>query len=64
MTRIRKSVPTAGMHRWWDAGWLYVMPDFDTKDHSIIEWIAASEPREPSDVEAIGLIADFMGANV
>lgn len=48
MTRIRKSVPTEGVHNWWDAGWMYVMPDFDNKNHSIIEWISNRAPVEPS----------------
>jgi hypothetical protein len=49
VSRIRKSVPTKGVSRWWDAGWSYVMPDFDNKDRSIIEWIGNGQPLEPSD---------------
>jgi hypothetical protein len=45
---IRKSVPTAGMERFWDCGWAYVMPDFDHPDHSIIEWLSTKAPVEPS----------------
>ncbi len=44
---IRKSIPTAGAHHWWACGWAYVMPDFDNKDHSIIEWLDDSEPVVP-----------------
>lgn len=44
----RRSVPTTGMTAiWLAAGWLYVMPDFDRPNHSIIEWNAPCEPREP-----------------
>ncbi len=48
MNRIRKSIPTAGMSRWWECGWAYVMPDFDTPNHSIIEWISEKAPVEPA----------------
>ena len=44
---IRKSVPTKGVARYWDCGWAYVMPDFDNKDHSIIEWFGDQPPLEP-----------------
>jgi hypothetical protein len=47
MTRTRKSVPTEGVARWWRVGWMYVMPDFDNKDHSIIEWYSDKAPVEP-----------------
>ena len=47
---IRKSVPTKGVSEWWLVGWLYVMPDFDRPDHSVIEWIGFEEPIEPSPV--------------
>ncbi len=57
MKRMRKSVPTAGMHRWWLVGWSYVMPDFDNKDHSIIEWLGIGTPAEPDDEHAIDLAA-------
>ncbi len=46
--RIRKSVPTAGVHRYWLAGWMYLMPDFEKRDHSIIEWVGNGEPAEPA----------------
>jgi len=46
MKPIRKSVPTMGVHHWWNAGWSYVMPDFDHPGNSIIEWIADSAPVE------------------
>lgn len=45
---IRKSVATADLHRYWGFGWAYVMPDFDTPDHSIIEWLSNKAPVEPS----------------
>lgn len=45
--RIRKSVPTQGVSSWWGAGWMYVMPDFENKDHSIIEWSYDTAPVEP-----------------
>lgn len=45
---VRKSVPTAGMSAWWLEGWAYMMPDFDKKDHSIIEWTSEKAPVEPN----------------
>lgn len=47
MKRILRSVPTAGMSRFWEVGWAYLMPDFDNKDHSIIEWLGDQIPFEP-----------------
>lgn len=47
MKRVRRSVPTLGMHQYWLVGWAYVMPDFDNKDHSIIEWLGDQIPLEP-----------------
>ena len=47
--KIRKSVPTAGMVKWWLVGWSYVMPDFDNKDNSIIEWLSDNPPLEPNE---------------
>jgi len=45
---LRKSVPTASLESWWAIGWAYVMPDFDTPDHSIVEWLSDIRPaREP-----------------
>jgi len=46
---MRKSVPTEGISRWWLAGWLYVMPDFDNKNNSIIEWVGDKAPVEPEE---------------
>ena len=47
MQRTRKSVPTEGVSRWWEVGWSYIMPDFDNKNHSIIEWYSDKAPVEP-----------------
>jgi hypothetical protein len=47
MTRTRRSVPTDGVSRFWEAGWMYIMPDFDNKNHSIIEWYSDKAPVEP-----------------
>jgi hypothetical protein len=47
MKRTRKSVPTEGVSHWWEVGWMYVMPDFDNKNHSIIEWFSDKAPVEP-----------------
>lgn len=44
---LRKSVPTAGMSRYWECGWSYLMPDFDHANHSIIEWLSDKAPVEP-----------------
>ena len=61
MTAIRKSVPTSGVSAWWDVGWMYVMPDFDNKDHSIIEWRSTSAPVEPNRVPVITNTEDAHG---
>lgn len=45
---IRKSVPTEGVHKWWGLGWMYIMPDFDNRGHSIIEWLSDKAPVEPT----------------
>jgi hypothetical protein len=42
----RKSVPTAGVHRWWLAGWSFVMVDPNNKQNCIIEWLG-KEPAGP-----------------
>lgn len=44
---LRKSVPTDGVARWWECGWAYVMPDFDTPNHSIIEWLSDKPAADP-----------------
>lgn len=44
----RQSIPTADMEKWMDAGWLYVMPDFDTPDHSFVIWPDNTTPRVPA----------------
>ena len=37
------------LHRYLDqAGWLYIMPDFNVPNHSIIDWIGTGEPQEPA----------------
>ena len=51
-TTIRRSVPTKGLSSWWEVGWMYVMPDFDRPDHSIIEWVNGNAPVEPNRVPA------------
>jgi hypothetical protein len=58
MIRTRKSVPTAGMHQWWLCGWSYIMPDFDNKDHSIIEWFSDKAPVEPSNRVPVSTTAE------
>ncbi len=47
MTPVRKSVPTEGAHMYWASGWSYVMPDFNTPNHSIIEWLSENPPVYP-----------------
>jgi hypothetical protein len=44
MKRIRKSVPTKGVHQWWMSGWSYIMPDFSNAGHSIVEWYSDKPP--------------------
>lgn len=45
---IRKSVPNDDLIRWFEAGWAYVMPDFDRPDFYVIEWLSDKPGVEPS----------------
>lgn len=49
---IRKSVPTDELEQWYGVGWAYIMPDFDKKGHSKIEWLSDKAPVEPHRVPA------------
>jgi hypothetical protein len=44
---LRQSVPTEQAQRYWDLGWVYIMPDFDTPNHSIVEWQSKKMPVYP-----------------
>lgn len=59
MSTTRRSVPHAELQIWWDAGWAYVMPDFDKPGQYIIEWLSDAPPAIP-DVAAEQLAADVL----
>jgi len=46
--RLRQSVPTSELERYWYCGWAYVMPDFDKPNHSWIEWLSDNLPVYPA----------------
>jgi len=44
---LRQSVPTDDAPKYWELGWVYIMPDFDTLNHSIVEWVSDKMPVYP-----------------
>jgi hypothetical protein len=47
----RRSVPSADLNMHYEAGWAYVMPDFDRPDHYVIEWLSDKPPVYPYRVQ-------------
>jgi hypothetical protein len=45
--RLFQSVPTFELQSYFEAGWAYVMPDFDNPNHSRIEWLSDKMPVYP-----------------
>lgn len=45
---LRQSVPTTDLAEYYNVGWAYVMPDFDNRDHSIVEWLSVNLPVYPT----------------
>lgn len=45
---LRQSVPSAEAPKYWELGWVYIMPDFDKTDHSIVEWQSDKLPVYPA----------------
>lgn len=45
---LRQSVPTSEAPKYWELGWVYIMPDFDRPNHSIVEWQSENLPVYPS----------------
>lgn len=45
--RLRQSVPTGDLERYYHCGWAYIMPDFDKHDHSWVEWLSEKMPVYP-----------------
>jgi hypothetical protein len=45
--RLRQSVPTSELERYYYCGWAYVMPDFDKPNHSWVEWLSDKMPVYP-----------------
>lgn len=48
MQHNNRSVPTANLQGWIDAGWSYVRPDLMIANHTVIEWRDKGEPAHPS----------------
>jgi len=46
--RLRQSVLTSELERYYFCGWAYVMPDFDKPNHSIVEWLSEKIPVYPA----------------
>ncbi len=44
---LRQSVPSDEAPKYWEIGWVYIMPDFDKPNHSIIEWQSENLPVYP-----------------
>lgn len=44
---LRQSVPTDEAPQYWNLGWVYIMPDFDRPNHSIVEWQTDKMPVYP-----------------
>lgn len=45
--RLRQSVLTSELERYFYCGWSYLMPDFDKPNHSIVEWLSDKMPVYP-----------------
>lgn len=45
---LRQSVPTEEAPKYWNLGWVYIMPDFDKPNHSIVEWLSEKIPVYPT----------------
>jgi hypothetical protein len=46
--RLRQSVLTSELERYYYCGWCYLMPDFDKPNHSIVEWLSEKMPVYPA----------------
>ena len=46
-TLLRQSVPSDEAPNYWAVGWVYIMPDFDKPNHSIVEWQSEKMPVYP-----------------
>jgi len=46
--RLRQSVLTAELERYYHCGWAYIMPDFDKPNHSLVEWLSDKMPVYPA----------------
>lgn len=46
--RLRQSVLTSELERYFYCGWSYLMPDFDKPNHSIVEWLSDKLPIYPA----------------
>ena len=49
--RPRRTVPHADLDMHYEAGWAYVMPNFDKPNHYIVEWLSDKPPVYPYRVQ-------------
>lgn len=48
--RLIQSVPTEEVERFFQCGWMYLMPDFNKPNHSKVEWVSDKMPLYPNRV--------------
>lgn len=44
----RRTVPYADLQMHYEAGWSYVMPNFDKLNHFVVEWLSDKPPVYPA----------------
>jgi hypothetical protein len=44
---IRRAVPYDDLLMHYEAGWSYVMPNFDKPNHYVVEWLSDKPPVYP-----------------
>ncbi|MET4210505.1 hypothetical protein [Bradyrhizobium sp. LA2.1] len=44
---IRRTIPHGDLDLHYEAGWAYVMPNFDKPNHYIVEWLSDKPPVYP-----------------
>jgi hypothetical protein len=45
--RPRRTVPYEDLKMHYEAGWSYVMPNFDRPNHYVVEWLSENPPVYP-----------------
>ena len=46
--RLIQSVPNSELQSYYEAGWAYLMPDFDKPNHFKVEWLSDKLPVSPN----------------